>query len=233
MRSLAIALAMFAVQPAVGRFNDNTQQPDARIFLGLRQSVATPGLAYDFLTLFADGRVLNGIPAEGLAIEPDWEQECKNTPCGTIGDRGREMYIRWNYGEEQVLNIDNSGVLRLDGRNYRPLALLDGLRLDGLYEGPGTGSNAAASIEFTPDGRFAERGLMGYTQWAILANTAERERVAVPGGAGRYSIRRNTLELKYDQGSVARFIIFAPVGTQPGTTPGAVFLNRTRLERAP
>lgn len=126
-----------------------------------------------------------------------------------------------------------AGELRRRGRNqsYRPVAPLDGMRLDGEFAivDPGTG-RAVVGIRFGRDGEFLENNLMAFTSWAMLARGGER-RVAVPLGYGRYSIRRNTLELRYENGPVARFVILIPPGEPQTPAARTIHVNRAVLPR--
>lgn len=72
---------------------------------------------------------------------------------------------------------------------------------------------------------------MRYTQWAEH-DPETRRPLVVDGGQGSYSIRRNTLELRYDNGPVARFLIVVPPGDR-ASPPETVYVNESRLPRLP
>jgi hypothetical protein len=64
----------------------------------------------------------------------------------------------------------------------------------------------------------------------MLARPGER-RAALPLGYGRYTIRRNTLELRYENGPVARFVILIPPGEPQTPAARTIIINQARLPR--
>lgn len=204
------------------------------IYTGLRTNLVTGRVAQDYFTFFPDGRVLHDDPPEGLAAPLDWAAACRANQCGSYALQGRALRIRWQSGSEETFDREPDGALKKQGRaqRYRPVAPLDDLRLEGTYAVVDAERNREiAGIDFTRDGRFAERSLMRHTSWTMLGDRAERARTAVERGGGRYAIRRNTLELRYDGGPVARFVILVPPGAQALPQPEVLHINRNRFPR--
>jgi hypothetical protein len=204
------------------------------IYYGLRTNLVTGRVGQAYLTFLPDGRVSTDDPAEGLAGPLDFERDlCRYGQCGTYQLRGSELRIRWRGGDEEVYDRAASGELRRRGKaqSYRPVSPLDGMQLEGEFAivDPETGK-AVVGIRFEPGGGFLENNLMGYTNWEMLARPGER-RVALPLGYGRYTIRRNTLELRYDNGPVARFVILIPPGEPQTPAARTIVINQTHLPR--
>ncbi|HEV2735889.1 MAG TPA: hypothetical protein VGV85_13670 [Longimicrobiaceae bacterium] len=231
VRSVALLVGLFVLLAAPAA----PQQPGRLdgIFYGLRTNLATGSVDQAYLTFFPDGRVSTDDPSEGLAPPVDYEQMCRYGQCGSYQLRGSEVRIRWRHGEEEVYDRGAAGELKRRGKSqsYRPVSLLDGMRLDGEYAivDPETG-RAVVGIRFEADGEFLENNLMGFTSWEMLARPGER-RVALPLGYGRYSIRRNTLELRYENGPVARFVIIIPPGEPQTPAARTIMINQARLPR--
>jgi hypothetical protein len=227
--ALLVALTILLAAPAA------SQQP-ARldgIYYGLRTNLVSGRVDQAYLTFLPDGRVSTDDPSEGLAPPVDYEQMCRYGRCGTYQVSGSEVRIRWRQGEEEVYDRGAGGELKRRGRSqsYRPVSLLDGMQLEGEYAivDPETGK-AVVGIRFEPGGGFLENNLMGFTSWEMLARPGER-RAALPLGYGRYTIRRNTLELRYENGPVARFVILIPPGEPQTPAARTIIINQARLPR--
>jgi hypothetical protein len=208
--------------------------PDG-IYLGLRTNF--DGRVYqDYWTFFPDGRVVDADPDEGLGRPVDLARLCRRHACGTYARRGGELRIRWAEGaDERVYDVDADGAFNERGRTqkYRPLAPLDGLRLDATFAVQAPESDTTlVRLRLTADGRFAEQGLMHYTAWAQLGAPGEG-RVERPGGAGRYAVTRNTLALAYDGGQAAYFTVVVPPGEAGKPVPDVLYVNQARLPRVP
>ncbi len=204
------------------------------IYAALKTStpLSTPEQAY--LTFYADGRVYEDDPDEGMASPLPWSKACRNTRCGSYVVRANTVVVRWAGGGEQRLEFEPGGVLKPAGsaRRFRPLAALDGLRLDGVYALTDARGAVMVGITFSRAGEFREYNLLPYTNWVMRGDARERQRVVVPEGWGRYLIRRNTLELRYTNGLVARLMISVPPGVAVSGTPSVIHINRTSLTRA-
>jgi hypothetical protein len=169
-----------------------------------------------------------------MAAPLDWAEACRNTQCGGYRVEGNRVVVRWTSGEERRFEIEPGGVLKPAGsvRRFRPLATLDDLRLDGVYVVRTTAGEVTVGITFSRDGEFREYNLLPYTSWVMRGDSRERQRLVVPEGWGRYTIRRNTLELRYSNGLVTRHMISVPPGVAVSGTPATISVNRTDLTRA-
>jgi uncharacterized protein (DUF2141 family) len=218
---------------ATGRRSDPARVPAAPgsgglsgIYEGVKRQVVAPGEGSgvasgitwtpqrDWMTFFPDGRVHLAKPPQGLAVPFDWEGECAAAPawCATYTVRGEEVRIRWPTGSERVLHRQADGSLRtpdrLDYVRYDPL---NGRRLEGLYEIPWKRPHITVSIRFSRDGRFSERNVLSNIGWRTLErlrDPALDALMSVNAGSGTYTFRENTLELRYDDGRVARIVAY-------------------------
>jgi hypothetical protein len=234
MRILLVLLTAALPLPLV-RVAD-AQAPGARpdgVYLAWRATTTTSTPEQEYLTFFPDGRVYHDDPDEGLAQPLDWARACRSTQCGTYRIAANTVRVRWASGSEQRFEWEPGGVLKLEGstRRFRPLAPLDGQQLDGIYAHVNVGGEVAVGITFSREGEFREFNLLPYTNWVMRGDGAERRRLVVGEGWGRYSIRRNTLELRYSNGLVARLMISVPPGVSTGGNPSTIYVNRTALDR--
>lgn len=197
-----------------------------------RTPMSTPEREY--ITFYADGRVYRDDPDEGMAVPLDWAEECRNTQCGSYRVAGKAVVVHWAGGGEQRFEIEPGGVLKRAGsvRRFRPLAPLDDLRLDGVYALEDARGEVMVGITFSRAGEFREYNLLPHTNWVMRGDSRDRQRLVVPEGWGRYSIRRNTLELRYSNGLVARLMISVPPGVAPNGNASTIYVNRTSLTRA-
>lgn len=230
LRLLAVAATVALPAPAPA------QAPHAglnAVYLGWRIGMDMSEPSEDYFTFYPDGRVYHDDPDEGMAVPLDWAEACRNVQCGVYRIDGGQVRIRWSSGSEDAFELEPGAVLRRPGRSqrYRPLAPLDGVALDGKYALQGEGGQALVGIAFTPAGEFLEYHLMPYTHWVERGDAAQRRRLERPEGRGRYAVRRNTLELRYEDGRTARFMISVPPGVAPGPRPQTLVINRVRLPR--
>ena len=146
---------------------------------------------------------------------------------------GNTVAVRWSGGSEQRFQVEPGGVLKPEGstRRFRPLAPLDGLRLEGVYARVNVAGDVAVGLTFSPEGEFREYNLLPYTNWVMRGDGAQRQRAVVGEGWGRYTIRRNTLELRYSNGLVARLMISVPPGVPADGNASTIYVNRTSLTR--
>ncbi|MGZ8411787.1 MAG: hypothetical protein ACXWZS_11230 [Gemmatirosa sp.] len=234
LRAVATVITIAAAH--LGAFVDAghaaSAEPMQGIYLGIRFNI--DGRPYqDYWTFFPDGRVMDADPYEGLARPVDLDFICRRHACGTYTRTGSTLRIRWADADERVYDVEADGAFheRRKTQRYRPLAPLDGMRLDARFAVLDTERDTAlVSIRFSADGRFAEERLMRWTAWAQLGAPGET-RAALAGGAGRYTIGRNTLALAYDGGRTAYFTIVVPPGEAGKPVPDAVYVNTARLER--
>lgn len=203
------------------------------VYLAWRTTTATSTPEQEYMAFYPDGRVFHDDPDEGMAVPLDWAEACRSTRCGTYRVAGNTVAVRWSSGSEQHFQIAAGGVLEPEGstRRFRPLAPLDGLRLDGVYARVNTGGDVAVGITFSREGEFREYNLLPYTSWVLRGDRAQRQRAVVGEGWGTYTIRRNTLELRYSNGLVARLMISVPPGVSPDGSASTIYINRTSLTR--
>jgi len=207
------------------------------VYYGLRSDTVSERVRTDYYTFLPDGRAFRGFPGEGLGRAVDWAQECKYAECGTYRRQGDEVrFHNDEAGTETLFRFDAQGVLRRTDRkiSYRRMHLLDGPRMDGtwgIYDREK--GEAVVALQLTPDGRFRESGLLRYLSWEKLGADADRrETQVVDKGRGAYSIRKGTLELRYDGGPTAYLMIATPPGVDPRGTPPTLQLNATTFDLA-
>jgi uncharacterized protein (DUF2141 family) len=243
---------------ATGRRSDPARVPAAPgsgglsgIYEGVKRQVVAPGEGSgvasgitwtpqrDWMTFFPDGRVHLAKPPQGLAVPFDWEGECAAAPawCATYTVRGDEVRIRWPAGSERVLHRQTDGSLRtpdrLDYVRYDPL---NGRRLEGLYEIPWKRPHITVSIRFTRDGRFSERNVLSNIGWRTLErlrDPALDALMSVSAGSGTYTFRENTLELRYDDGRVARIVAYIHPQELRRPHPEEIHLSGHDFRRVP
>jgi hypothetical protein len=204
------------------------------IYVALRNTTPLGVPEREFMTFYPDGRVYHDDPDEGMAAPLDWADACRNTQCGSYRVGGNTLVVRWSSGEERRFEIEPGGVLKPAGsvRRFRPLAALDDLRLDGIYAVKNSRGEVTVGITFSREGEFREYNLLPYTSWVMRGDSRERQRQVIGEGFGRYSIRRNTLELRYSNGLVTRHMISVPPGVPVSGNPATISVNRTDLTRA-
>lgn len=223
------------------------------IYIAVRQDLDMSGVAplfrarEDVKTFFPDGRALFVAPEEGLAFPYDWSQCSDGAVCGAQEVRGRRIHVKWNSGFNQVFLRNPDGSIQeeqvwweghaprtKERRNqvrYLRVGSADGLRLEGHYA-VRDGGRELVSVTFGRDGSFAESNLIEPTN--LILPAAEQERrtaLAARSGSGSYSIRRNTLELRYSDGRVLRFLFFLPLDVREGPQPERIAINRIELNR--
>jgi hypothetical protein len=173
----------------------------------------------DFICLAPDGRAYTGRPTGGPAACFDAEaDDPRSAGYGRYTLSGDEIVIKWNREEvTQKLKRRADGKLEQESVVYHKLESCDGLKLDGTYT-LSWGDNTKSRIRFSKDGRFTEDGLkhcvnldnLVYPDWPKLPEK----------GGGTYSIARNTLEVKYDNGPSRRMFFFTP--DAPADNPGRI-----------
>jgi hypothetical protein len=165
----------------------------------------------DYLFLAPDGRAYTGHPAGGPVGRFEAE-DLRSPNWGRYTLRGDDVEIKWHF--DRTLNRQHVQKLkhRADGKLeqeggavYHRFNSCDGLKLDGTF-GRTWGDGSKTRVRFTRDGRFTEQGLK-----TCLADDdlVDPDLPKVPErGGGTYSIARNTLEVKYDNGGPARRMFF-------------------------
>jgi hypothetical protein len=226
-KHLPTVKAMFdevGVDPAVAKQKREAAKGQPTGFEGVfyRGSVdfnpaSRPGerdIRVDFLCLMPDGRAYNGRPAGGPAacFERDAD-DLRSSSYGVYTLKGNDVVIKWNY--DRTLNQQHTqkfkrradGKLEEDGGGvFHKFEPCDGLKLDGTYAIT-WGDDTKTRIRFTKDGRFTEEGLKTCANLEDFQNP-DLPKLPERGGAGTYSIARNTLEVKYDNGGPSRRMFF-------------------------
>lgn len=189
------------------------------------------------ITFFPDGRVLLREPPEGLAAPlvrtdaPNWSSDWGTYEV--VG--GRELRVRvpgrvlrgcW---DGRLLRI-RSGSRRAV---YRPWPRLSGT-LNGAYRADAS----LPAIHFAPDGAFVDEGFQQYLgdrqalDGGIRFVENPQERQARRPGRGTYSLRNNTLELRYADGRVERLTAMATPEDGAVRPLPRVFLSGREHERS-
>jgi len=234
MRASALLLCLCFAALEAGAAQAQSGTTLNGVYLAWRASSGVSTPEQEYMTFYADGRVYHDDPKEGMAVALDWTRACRNTQCGSYRVAGNTVVVRWSSGGEQRFEIEPGGVLKPASsvRRFRPLAPLDDLRLDGIYALKSASGEVMVGITFSRAGEFREYNLLPYTNWVMRGEPGERQRLVVSEGAGRYTIRRNTLELRYSTGLVARLMISVPPGVALNGNPSTIYVNRTNLTRA-
>lgn len=228
MRAITVLLLALAGAPVA-----EAQRTLDGVYVAWRASTMTGSVAEEYMTFYADGRVYHDDPDEGMAHPLDWAEACRATQCGTYRAAGSSVAVRWSGGGEERFQVEPGGVLKKEGsvRRFRPLARLDGLRLDGIYAKIDTRGQVMVGITFSRAGEFREFNLLPSTSW-VMRGGPERQRTVAGEGSGRYTIRRNTLELRYSSDLVTRHMISVPPGVPADGNASVLYINRVRLEHA-
>lgn len=171
----------------------------------------------DWMTFVPGGRFIARLPEEGLAGFDYAEAARKNPEAkGTYKVEGNLVRIAWAEGGGKTLKRSADGDLWEDRTNWTPLPKCDGLRLNGKYSVQWNEYSARNFIRFSRDGRFEESGLLQQIGW---------KRTEVRQGTGTYSIRDNTLELRYADGRIERINFYAFPEELKKPSPEVVYIN--------
>ncbi|MBW3571050.1 MAG: hypothetical protein KY467_08080 [Gemmatimonadetes bacterium] len=166
------------------------------------------------ITFFPDGRVLMREPPEGLAAPlrrtdaPNWSSDWGTYEV--VG--GRELRVRV---PGHVLRGCWDGRLLRIRRGSRRAVYRPWPRLSGTLNGAYRADASLPAIHFTPDGTFVDEGFQQYLgdrqalDGGIRFADQPQERQARRAGRGTYSLRDNTLELRYADGRVERLTAMA------------------------
>ena len=171
----------------------------------------------DWMTFVPGGHFFARLPEEGLAGFNYAEAVRKNPEAkGTYKVEGNLVRIAWAGGGGKTLRRSADGDLWEDRTNWTPLPRCNGLRLNGKYSVLWNEYSARNFIRFSRDGRFEESGLLQQIGW---------KRTEVRQGTGTYSIRENTLELRYADGRIERINFYAFPEELKKPNPEVVYIN--------
>jgi hypothetical protein len=184
----------------------------------------------DYLCFSSDGLVYSGTPTGGPVSVFESVDDSPNYGRYTLD--GDTFKIAWNYDKLTKQRRTDagkrlpSGKVELNGNTYHAIPPCDGMTLEGTYSWKWGGGESV--IRFTRDGRFTERG---------LRETVSDDKLVHPDwpkmperGSGTYSIRRNTLEVAYDNGPTRR--IFFVTRDDPKDVR-SISINTYPHEKAP
>ena len=187
------------------------------------------GMQVDYLCFSSDGLVYTGTPTGGpvsIFANPD---DLSNYGRYTLN--GDNFTIAWNHDKLLNQRLTHkgrrvAGGVEVNGDKYHAIPSCDGMTLDGTYSWKWGGGESV--IRFTRDGRFTERGLF---ETVSDDNLVHPDWPKMPErGSGTYSIRQNTLEVKYDNGPTRR--IFFSTRDDP-RDPKSISINTYPHERRP
>lgn len=177
--------------------------------LNINSTMPESGYYIEHITFLPGGYLYWDLPPEGLLyFDPavaqrtypnDWATyEIVNDEIHILRGPEKTKYIITRNGER--LNNPHS----LGKGSFRPIPSADGLRLEGNYRRHET----EPTITFTKDGRFTDGGIFRFfgTIGRLDGSSFMDDGV---GGSGTYIIEQNTLELKYTDGRIKRFVFEA------------------------
>ncbi len=203
------------------------------IYVSLQHSSAT-GIYTEFITFFPDGRVYYDYPKTGTPL--DWTLACEDTACGQYRVSGDELQLDWDSGTQNVWTMDADGVLFNDrdplASGYRRLEKFDGVKLEGRYEARSVWNGETFWIAFQPNGGFTEENLSEALLFPHEFQEALSSGNAVEGGSGTWSLRDNTVELRYEQGLTLRWGIHVAAGETPRAGSASLVIGRAEMIRA-
>lgn len=180
--------------------------------------------------LFLPGnRVYSGYPF-GSITRFDWEAVLRKEPthCGTYHISSDRIRIDWQGGEQsRELSFRRfpNGNLSIGGINMEQLVSPDGLRLAATYGiqnytsvGANGGVGSSTEITLTSDGRFTERGSVGYTGDTTVVREEKESK-------GSYQIRNGILELSYSDSRRKQITLALPATQARDQRPEYLMLN--------
>jgi hypothetical protein len=156
--------------------------------------------------------------------------------CGRYTVKNDLLYLVRNVSpESEIVRFEAGGTIVAAMERFHFLLPDDGLRLNGQYQYKGLGDDYPdynGAIRFAADGRFAERNLLRAIAFEDVGLDENPQSVELKtAGSGTYAIGRNTLELRYTDGRVARILFYVPGDDR---TPGGldmIFVNNRGLTR--
>ena len=221
-----------------GNGNGNGNPPAGNaldgIYMGLREN-ASGNVYEDFFTFYPDGRVLRSIPSEGRDRPYPGFPECQFDVCGTYTRSGGEVRVVWGASDTpDVYDLGSDGALQERGETgkHRSVAPTPAA-LDARYGVLGEDGEVWVSLRLHADGRFEEARLMDWTNWALDPVYPQREGQEVEGGRGTYTLRDNTLALRYEGGFTAYFSFVVPPGEAGRAIPETIYVTGGAIPRRP
>lgn len=184
-----------------------------------------------------DGRVYFGLPRGGTLENFSLDQAQKIDPnsCGIyeIQPQGQIQFRLGNNPPNPPKPFANKGkILQIGQTKFYLVESSNNLRLNGVYSiktftntssGNSTGSvSGETQITFSPDGKFAQTGFVGFSSSGSSAGVATSNKTS---GSGTYSIIGNTLEFTYSDGQKAKHTFFIYPENLGEARPGAIVID--------
>lgn len=177
--------------------------------LNIISTMPESGYYIEHIVFFPDGKLYRFLPPEGLMYF-DYALACRTHPadCGTYEMNNGEIYVYLGPEKKKYIftrsgeKINNAP--ELGKGSFRSIPTADGLKLEGKYRRYET----EPTITFTKDGRFTDGGAFkNFGTIGRLDGSSYMDDGM--GGSGTYLIEQNTLELKYSDGRIKRFVFEA------------------------
>lgn len=156
-----------------------------------------------FLIFYPDGRVMNGMPEQGLEgfnVGGFFAKSGNEVDKGRYKVNGQQIFIVWQYwrDHQDTVSYQNDGDLG-SPNVYIPLCRCDGERFSGLYMW-----DTRSGIEFFPNGSLVDHGVIDQldTELGHFNNPRVRR--------GNYHVQNFTLYLDFQDGQHLKTSFGAP-----------------------
>lgn len=196
------------------------------------------GIDYKYVAFFPDGRFLEKLPDQGLD-KMNEAVEIRIDPVGwgtyaMNGEMGRIVFPPDEYSKNSIVWAfkEYSDHLKLTGEDYYLLDRCNGLKLEGTFRRSDykTPDAPREGIKFTPDGRFADEGVLKAAGVMVRDAAGNSDFDDGAPGRGTYRIANYTLELTYSNGRVKR-TSFLLDPEMPKKAVTEFFLNTWKFRR--
>src|SRR5579864_1533262 len=196
------------------------------------------GIDYKYVAFFPDGRFVEKLPDQGLdKLNEGMEIRINPVGWGTYemtGDAGRIVFPPDEYSKNSIVWAfkECSDHLKLRGDDYYLLDRCNDLKLEGTFRRSDYKTTYAAreGITFTPDGRFADEGVLKAAGVMVRNAAGNYDFDDGAPGRGTYRIANYTLELTYANGRVKR-TSFLLDPEMPKSDVSEFFLNTWKFRR--
>jgi len=176
---------------------------------------------FEYIAFFPDGNAIRYLPEEGLEnFDFGAALRTSRDYCGRYHVDGESFAITWADNNTES-GVRKGARLHIGGDEYMPTSHSDGLKLNGTYRREGT-DLARSYIRFTPDGRFAENGMLTLVAYSGSNSSP---------GSGSYHIKNNTLTLDYADGRRIPLSFFIFADEEGSQQPGLIHVNTYALLR--
>ena len=156
-----------------------------------------------FLIFYPDGRVMNGMPEQGLEgfnVGAFFAKSGNEVDKGRYHVEGQQILIGWQYWPDHQDTVSYQTVGDLGSPDvYIPLCRCDGERFSGLYMW-----DTRSGIEFFPNGSFVDHGVIDQLDTELGHFTNPRVR------RGSYRVQNFTLYLDFQDGQHLQTSFGAP-----------------------